>query len=86
MRPRLGALVRDLGPQVPDLCGEVGPLEQLPAKFSAVDAAQRQPTTSTDATTPPERSDTVTAALPLADRRLVRTPAFPEHLGATAHR
>ncbi len=63
-----------------------GTLERPLAKFSAVDAAQRQPMASTDGTTPPERSDTVTAALPLADRRLGRTSAFREHLAAIAHR
>ena len=64
-----------------------GTLEQLPAKFSALDAAQRLPApASTDATPMPELSHTVTAALPLADRRLVRAPQFRAHLAAIAHR
>ena len=76
-----------LQPLPPDYVALVcGTLEQLPAKFSALDAAQRQPMASNDATTPPGRSDTVTAALPLADRRLVRIPAFREHLAPTASR
>ena len=64
-----------------------GTIEQLPAKFSELDALQRQTTpVPSGATAPPERSDTVTAALPLADRRLVRAAKFHEHLAAIAHR
>jgi len=68
------------------VCGD---LDQLAANFSALDAMQRQaqqtraiPFTPT-APTPPVA---VTAALPLADRRIVRLPAFRQRLAATAHR
>lgn len=66
-----------------------GGLDQLPDIFSALDAApyDAEPAPGVPApTTPPDGADRVTAALPLADRRLIRLPAFREHLAAAAHR
>jgi len=68
------------------VCGD---LDKLPDTFSALDAARREaesPTATPAPTTPPDRPVRVTAALPLADRRLIRLPAFRQQLAATVHR
>ena len=68
------------------LCGDLGALAE---QFSALDAARREaaatgvvPATRTST----DRPALVTAALPLADRRLVRLLAFRQRLAAIAHR
>jgi len=68
------------------LCGD---LDGLADKFSALDAARRETAAmiAVPATpTPPQTPALVTAALPLADRRLIRQPVFRQRLAATARR
>ena len=59
-----------------------GSLDQLPDLFSALDSDPARPTPGPS----PDHPARVTAALPLADRRLIRLKAFREHLAAAARR
>jgi hypothetical protein len=62
-----------------------GSLQALPERFSALDAALARP--DADPTSAPlAASVTVSAALPLADRRLVRRPALEQRIAAAAPR
>ena len=60
-----------------------GSLDALAARFSALDAL---PQPAPDPTAPPAAPEIVSAALPLADRRLVRRPTFRQRLTAACSR
>ena len=85
--PAAAALAQNL--TRPDYVALVcGSLEALPERFSALDAvpvpADAEAVSS--ATVGPAASATVSAALPLADRRLVRRPALGQRIAAAASR
>jgi len=65
-----------------------GSLEELPARFSALDVARRetQRTAPKGTLAKPTPSGVVSASLPLADRRLVRKDSLRDRIQAAANR